>query len=174
MRKSWVRRVALVGAAGIVAGFLAVTAVSSTNGRPTPLAGDLGCTALGGADGSGTCVVTASVTPPAGGVTVNEPVHISPTASGGAVHVNLSTALSLTITTGSLEMDKNTSIDGKGKSITVTAAGNVTLHGETGTDKCGYPNIPVNSRGAQITSNPATLATNVTINSGDINALPPT
>ena len=65
-------------------------------------------------------------------------------------------------------MDKGSSIMGGGKNITINVPnGDMTMHGTAGSDKCGYPTIPANSLGAQITSRPATIATTITINVGN-------
>ena len=56
MRKSWVRRMAVLGTASLVAGVCAVALGS----RPASAANDPGCTTLGGDDTTvlGTCQVT--------------------------------------------------------------------------------------------------------------------
>src|SRR5262249_15299900 len=84
------------------------------------------------------------------------------------------------------EMDTNTSIDGGGKSITVNVPfGNMVMHGTAAapesTDKCAdlsspfAPTVPpAQALGAQITSTPADITTVVTINVGNISAVPPT
>src|ERR1700675_643710 len=114
MKTNLWRRLATLLAAAVLAGSLALVVPAAA---VLAVASDPGCAQLNGDDTTvpGVCQVSLASTP-AAAVTVNEPVHL---LNGG--HVHLTTALSLTVNaTGlALEMDKGSSIEGHGKSITI-------------------------------------------------------
>src|SRR5262249_5692569 len=114
--KRYLRGVATIGAASLVAGLLSVVGVAVT---AAPALADTGCTTLGGSDVAGTCTVSSPVAVTSTPVTVAENLHFT-----SGAHVTFTTAdFTLNVDNGATPanfvMDANSSIDGASKNITV-------------------------------------------------------
>jgi hypothetical protein len=132
MKNSWLRRVAVVSSAGLVAGLLSVVGVV-VSAVPVGAAVDGGCTALGGTDGAGTCVVSAPVAV-SGTISVGENLelqsgaHLDATASVSGVTLNV---------TGDMTMRSGSVLEGDdesgqpdptgGRPITLGVSGNLVM-----------------------------------------------
>jgi parallel beta-helix repeat protein len=151
MKTSLARRMAAVMTMAMLAGSLLATVAAPGIALA---AVDPGCTALGGADGAGTCDVSAPVNV-SGTITVAENLHLL----AGAVLTVTPGPFTLNVDPGNLEMDGGSSILGPEKSITINVPhGNMTMHNgslikTTSTANGGaagpvtihvgnYPNIP--------------------------------